>query len=74
MCIRDRNLDDVRMRPVGRSNNRHIANLIYNGGDCLDVWVNGQALRKNGATLTLDEHSIIEELDEAVQTYYDGLE
>ena len=68
------NLDDVRMRPVGRSNNRHIANLIYNGGDCLDVWVNGQALRKNGATLTLDEHSIIEELDEAVQIYYDGLE
>ena len=68
------NLDDVRMRPVGRSNNRHIANLIYNGGDCLDVWVNGQALRKNGTTLTLDERSIIEELDEAVQTYYDGLE
>ena len=68
------NLDDIRMRPLGRSNNRHLANLIYNGGDCLDVWVNGQALRKNGETLTLDEANIINELDEAVYSYYDGVE
>ena len=68
------NLDDIRMRPLGRSNNRHLANLIYNGGDCLDVWVNGQALRKDGVTQTLDERKIIEELDEAVHTYYDGVE
>ncbi len=68
------NLDDIRMRPLGRSNNRHLANLIYNGGDCLDVWVNGQALRKNGETLTLDEAAIINELDEAVYSYYEGVE
>ena len=68
------NLDDIRMRPLGRSNNRHLANLIYNGGDCLDMWVNGQALRKDGVTQTLDERKIIEELDEAVHSYYDGVE
>ena len=68
------NLDDIRMRPLGRSNNRHLANLIYNGGDCLDMWVNGQALRKDGVTQTLDERKIIEELDESVHTYYDGVE
>lgn len=68
------NLDDIRMRPLGRSNNRHLANLIYNGGDCLDVWVDGQALRKDGVTQTLDERKIIEELDEAVRSYYDGVE
>jgi 5-methylthioadenosine/S-adenosylhomocysteine deaminase len=68
------NLDDIRMRPLGRSNNRHLANLIYNGGDCLDVWVDGQALRKDGVTQTLDERKIIEELDEAVHSYYEGVE
>jgi hypothetical protein len=62
------------MRPLGRSNNRHLANLIYNGGDCLDVWVDGQALRKDGVTQTLDERKIIEELDEAVHSYYEGVE
>ena len=68
------NLDDIRMRPLGRSNNRHLANLVYNGGDCLDVLVNGQFLRKNGTTLTLDEQQIIDELDNAVHSYYDGVE
>ena len=67
-------LNDIRMRPLGRSNNRHLANLIYNGGQCLDVWVNGQALRKDGITRTLDERKIINELDEAVHTYYEGVE
>lgn len=67
-------LDDIRMRPLGRSNNRHLANLIYNGGECLDVWVNGRALRKNGVTLSLDEKSIIAELDHAVESYYEGVE
>ena len=68
------NLDDIRMRPLGRSNNRHLANLIYNGGDCLDVWVNGRALRKDGVTLSLDEKNIIAELDHAVESYYEGVE
>ena len=67
-------LDDIRMRPLGRSNNRHLANLIYNGGECLDVWVNGRALRKNGVTLSLDERNIIAELDHAVESYYEGVE
>ena len=68
------NLDDIRMRPLGRSNNRHLANLIYNGGECLDVWVNGRALRKDGLTLSLDEKNIIAELDHAVESYYEGVE
>ncbi|MBL6733078.1 MAG: amidohydrolase family protein [Candidatus Poseidonia sp.] len=68
------NLDDVRMRPRGRSDNRHLANLIFNGAECLDLWVNGQALRRNGTTLTVDETAILDEIDEAVATYYDGVE
>ena len=68
------NLDDVRMRPRGRSDNRHLANLIFNGAECLDLWVNGQALRKDGVTLTLDEASILDEIDAAVATYYEGVE
>ena len=68
------NLDDVRMRPRGRSDNRHLANLIFNGADCLDLWVNGQALRRNGTTLTLDEAAILDEIDAAVATYYEGVE
>ena len=59
-------LDDIRRRPLGRSNNRHLANLIYNGGECLDVWVKGRALRKDGVTLSLYENNIISELDHAV--------
>ena len=68
------NLDDVRMRPQGRSNNRHLANLIFNGAECLDLWVNGQALRRNGETQTLDEQAILNEIDEAVASYYEGVE
>lgn len=68
------NMDDIRMRPLGRSNNRHLANLIFNGADCLDLWVNGRALRKDGTTKTLDEAKAIQELDEAVITYYEGVE
>ena len=68
------NLDDVRMRPQGRSNNRHLANLIFNGAECLDLWVNGQALRRNGETQTLDEQAILSEIDEAVASYYEGVE
>lgn len=67
-------LDDVRMRPQGRANNRHLANLIFNGADCVDLWVNGTALRRNGTTLTIDEHAVLDEIDEAVATYYEGVE
>jgi len=67
-------LNDVRMRPLGRSNNRHLANLIFNGASCLDLWVNGCALRLDGTTRTLDEVAVLNEIDEAVATYYDGVE
>ena len=62
------------MRPQGRSNNRHLANLLFNGADCLDLWVNGRALRRDGETLVLDEHAILDEIDEAVSSYYEGVE
>ena len=68
------NLDDVRMRPQGRSNNRHLANLIFNGADCLDLWVNGTALRRDGVTKTIDEGAVLDEIDAAVATYYEGVE
>ena len=67
-------LNNIRMHPVGRSNNRHIANLVYNGTDCLDLWVDGNALRRDGKTLTLDETKVIEELNLAVEDYYQDIE
>ena len=67
-------IDDVRMRPVGRSNNRHITNLLFNGASCLDLWVDGEALRFDGTTKTLDERQSWMDLDEAVMAYYDGVE
>ena len=68
------NLDDIRMAPYGRSNNRHIANLIYNGAECLDLWVDGEALRQNGETKTMDESKVLDNLNDAVETYYQNLE
>ena len=68
------NLDDIRMRPLGRSGNRHLANLIFNGADCMDLWVDGQALRMNAVTQTIDEESAWNELDLAVDTYYEDVE
>jgi hypothetical protein len=67
------NLDDIRMRPIGRNNDRHIANLVFNGADCLDLWVDGKALRRDGITLSIDEANAIDELDNAVETYYQGV-
>ena len=68
------NIDDVRMRPAGRSNNRHITNLLFNGAECLDLWVGGKALRLDGTTKTIDERQSWMDLDQAVQTYYEGVE
>ena len=68
------NLNDIRMRPLGRSGNRHLANLIFNGAECLDLWVDGQAVRINGQTQTIDEAAAWNELDQAVETYYQGVE
>ncbi len=67
-------LNDIRMRPLGRSGNRYLANLVFNGANCLDLWVGDKALRLDGETLTLDENEIITNLDNAVNSYYDGIE
>ena len=67
-------IDDIRMRPTGRSNNRHITNLLFNGATCLDLWVGGDAVRFDGTTRTLDERQSWLDLDMAVHTYYDGIE
>ena len=67
-------LEDFRMFPRGRSNNRHLANLVFNGGNCLDMWVDGQAIRLNGVTQTIDEKLALENLDNAVDSYYEGIE
>ena len=67
------NLNDIRMRPIGRDGRRLLANLIYSSGECLDMWVDGKPLRRDGVTLTVDESSAIDELEAAVLTYYQHL-
>ncbi len=67
-------LDDLRMFPRGRSNNRHLANLVFNGAKCLDMWVDGVAVRLDGMTNTLDEKVALQELNSSVESYYDGIE
>ncbi len=68
------NLDDIRMHPRGRSDNRHLANLVFNGTDCLDVWAQGRALRRDGTTLSIDERAAASALNDAVESYYEGVE
>ena len=68
------NLDDIRMHPRGRSDNRHLANLVFNGTDCLDVWAQGHALRRDGVTLSIDERAAASALNDAVESYYEDVE
>ena len=68
------NLDDIRMHPRGRSDNRHLANLVFNGTDCLDVWAQGRALRRDGMTLSIDERAAASALNDAVESYYEDVE
>ena len=63
-------LNDIRMRPIGRDGRRLLANLIYSNAHCLDMWVDGQPLRREGVTLSLNETEVFEQLEEAVRTYY----
>ena len=63
-------LDDVRMRPWGRDGRRLLANLIYSGARCLDVVVDGQALRRDGVTLSVDETAAGSDLEDVVSDYY----
>ena len=54
-------LNDIRMNPVGKDNERHISNLIYNGGNCLDLWVGGNPLMQSGKVVSIDEDALIKE-------------
>lgn len=63
-------LNDVRLRPTGRDDRRLLANLIYSGGRVLDVFVDGEAIRRDGVTLTIDELASIEELEDNAREYY----
>ncbi len=63
-------LNDIRMSPIGRDGRRLLPNLLYSGGKVMDVFVDGEALRRDGVTLTVDEKSAREELNEVVIDYY----
>ena len=63
-------LNDIRMSPIGKNGRRLLPNLLYSGGKVLDVFVDGEALRRDGVTLTVDEQSAREELNEVVIDYY----
>jgi len=66
-------LNDIRMRPRGRDGRRLLSNLIYSGARCLDVIVAGEALRRDGVTLTVDEDAAGAALEEGVLEYYSEL-
>ena len=63
-------LSDIRMRPRGRGGRRILSNLIYSGAQCVDVFVDGRAIRRDGRTLTLNEERVAQELEDAAQEYY----
>ena len=63
-------LNDIRMSPIGRDGRRLLPNLLYSGGKVMDVFVDGEALRRDGVTLTVDEQIAREELNEVVIDYY----
>ena len=45
---------------------------MYNGAECLDMY--GREIRNDGKTLTLNEKETWTQLDDAVMSYYDGME
>tara|TARA_Y100000588_G_scaffold325333_1_gene359023 strand:+ start:69 stop:476 length:408 start_codon:yes stop_codon:yes gene_type:complete len=63
-------LSEIRMRPFGKDGRRLLSNIIYSGARVLDVFVEGEALRRNGSTLTVDEESVAEDLETSVAEYY----
>tara|TARA_B100001123_G_C14920447_1_gene871554 strand:- start:15 stop:533 length:519 start_codon:yes stop_codon:yes gene_type:complete len=67
-------LDDVRMRPFGHDGHRLINHLIFSNTACLDVWVDGTAIRRDGVTLTLDEEKVAADLETKSIGYYEGLD
>ena len=66
-------LNDIRMSPIGRNGRRLLPNLLYSGGKVIDVFVDGEALRRDGVTLTVDEQSAREGLNELAIDYYSEL-
>lgn len=66
-------ISDIRMRPWGRDGRRLLPNLIYSGARVLDVFVDGEAIRRNGVTLTLNEAEASQELESSVEEYYGEL-
>ena len=66
-------LDDIRMRPKGKEGRRLLSNLIDAGARVLDVFVDGEVLRRDGVTITVDEEASCLEVDEAVGEYYSGI-
>ena len=66
-------LNDIRMSPIGRDGRRLLPNLLYSGGKVMDVFVDGEVLRRDGVTQTVDEQSAREELNELAIDYYSEL-
>ena len=66
-------LNDIRMSPYGKDNERHISNLIYNGGECLDLWVDGDPIMQGGEIKTLNEQELLETFNDTVNDYYSQL-
>ncbi len=66
-------LDNIRMRPRGRGSRRILSNLIYSGTGCLDVFVDGFGIRRDGVTKTIDESAASMDLEDAAQEYYSEL-
>jgi 5-methylthioadenosine/S-adenosylhomocysteine deaminase len=66
-------LSDIRMRPWGRDGRRLLSNLIYSGARVLDVLVDGEGIRRDGVTLTLDEGKASQDLESSVEDYYSEL-
>ncbi len=66
-------LNDIRMSPIGRDGRRLLPNLLYSGGKVMDVFVDGEALRRDGVTLTVDEQSARERLNQVAIDYYSEL-
>jgi hypothetical protein len=58
------------MRPWGKGGRRLLPNLIYSGTRVLDVFVSGEAIRRDGVTLTVDEVRASQELEDSVEEYY----
>ena len=63
-------INDIRLRPLGTNDRRLLANLIYSGGTCLDVFVDGRALRRDGKTISIDETIVFNDLENAAREYY----